>query len=264
MRATAVALAYVGTIAINALANALPLAGRTTGEISAMFPIPFTPAGWVFSIWGLIYLALGVYTVYQARPVQRQDALLDRVGWIFVASCMCNVGWLVAWHNVAIPATLPLMLGLFGCLLAVYGAVRRPTVAGDAMRPTHPHPRTGSDQGFRWAVRAPFSLYLGWITVATVANASIFLYDLGWQPGSDAAEAWSFALVLVAGAIGGWMLVRNRDAVFASVLVWAFAGIAAKEWTAPLLATGAVVAASILALMALRVLLRRVRRTRAA
>ena len=250
-RAVAVTVAYVGTIAINALANALPLAGRTTGEVSAMFPIPFTPAGWVFSIWGLIYLALGVYTVYQVLPAQRTRRMLDQVGWLFVASCACNVGWLVAWHTVAIPVTLPLMLALLGCLLGVYSLVRRPRGAGE---------RAGTDatgRGFRWAVRLPFSLYLGWITVATVANMSIFLYDLGWRPGSDAAELWSLALVLVAGAIGVWMLVRNRDATFAAVLVWAFVGIAAKEWAAPLLAAGAVVAAAILALMALRVLLRR-------
>ena len=246
VRQVAVALALVGTIVMNALANALPLAGRGTGEISAMFPIPFTPAGWVFSIWGVIYLALTVFTIYQALPAQRGTRVLDVIGWTFVASCAFNVAWLVAWHNVAIAVTLPLMLGLFACLLAIYGIARG-----------HVRAQGAATAGFRWAVRAPFSLYLGWITVATVANASIFLYDLGWQPGSGAAEAWSFVLVLVAAAIGLWVTMRNRDAVYGAVLAWAFAGIAAKEWGAPLLASGAVVAAGVLALLAVRALIDR-------
>lgn len=262
VRPTAVIVAYFATIAMNTLANVLPLAGRNTGDISARFPIPFTPAGWVFSIWGLIYLALAVYAIYQALPSKRDDRLLDIVGWLFVVSCAFNIAWLVAWHNLEIGLTLPLMLGLFASLLAIYGVTRRRADTAPVTAGTAEAPLSGTaTRGFRWAVRTPFSLYLGWITVATVANVAIFLYDLGWQPGRDAAVAWSFALVAIAACIGLWVVYRNRDAVYAAVLVWAFTGIAVKEWDATLLSTGAVVAAGILALIVLRTLIARYTRS---
>ena len=101
----------------------------------------------------------------------------------------------------------------------------------------------------------PFSLYLGWIPVATVANGSIFLYDLGWQPGPTAAAVLSSLLVAVAAGIGVTVIARRRDAVYGAVLVWAFTGIAAKEWSEPVLATTAVVAAGLVGLWALRTVL---------
>lgn len=255
VRQIAVVVAFLGTVLMNTLANTLPLAGRSTGDISAQFPIPFTPAGWVFSIWGLIYLGLAVFVVYQALPAQRGDARLNRVGWLFVVSCAFNVAWLVSWHNVLIGATLVLMLGLFATLVAVYENARlRTGPAGDANGAPADAKR---GRAWRWSVTAPFSLYLGWITVATVANVAIFLYDLGWQPGRDASLWWSLLLVVVAAAIGLLVLERRGDAIYGAVLVWAFAGIAAKEWSAPLLATGAVVAASIVALWLVRTVLAR-------
>lgn len=256
VRQIAVAIAYIAVIVMNVLANVLPLAGRSTGDISARFPIPFTPAGWVFSIWGLIYIGLAVFVVYQALPSSRADRRLDTVGWLFVLSCAFNVTWLVAWHSLLIGLTLPLMLGLFASLLAIYATLR------DGLRLGFGRGETVEDaeaepehrRRFAIAVRTPFSLYLGWITVATIANVAIFLYDLGWQPGRDASVIWSFLLVVVATAIGAWVVYRNRDAVYGAVLVWAFVGIAAKEWDAVLLSTGAIVAAGLVALTAIRML----------
>ena len=249
VRQAAVVVAYLVTIAMNTLANTLPLAGRDTGEVSAMFPIPFTPAGWVFSIWGVIYLGLAAFAVYQALPAQRGERRLDAIGWWFVASCVFNVAWLVAWHTLAIGLTLPLMLGLLGTLIVAYERSRaRRTSGSGAGVPAR-------SAGWRWAVAAPFSIYLGWITVATVANGSIFLYDLGWQPGMGAAVAWSALLVAVAAGIGLAVVTRRNDAIYGLVLVWAFSGIAAKEWSAQLLATTAIVAAAIVGLWALRTLL---------
>lgn len=257
IRPVGVIVAYLAMIVMNTLANVLPLAGRSTGDISARFPIPFTPAGWVFSIWGVIYLALAVYVIYQAAPSRRDDRMLDTVGWLFVLSCAFNVAWLIAWHNLEIGLTLPLMLGLFAALLAIYGTIRSGSEA--ARSPAgEDRDQPGSRGGaFAWAVRIPFSVYLGWITVATVANVAIFLYDLGWQPGMGVAVGWSFVLVLVATAIGSWVLYRHRDAAYAAVLVWAFTGIAVKEWDAVLLSTGAIAAGGILALIVLRVLVAR-------
>ena len=246
VRQIAVIVAYLATIVMNTLANTLPLAGRDTGEISAMFPIPFTPAGWVFSIWGVIYLGLAAFAIYQALPAQRDDRRLDTVGGWFVVSCAFNVAWLVAWHTLTIALTLPVMLGLLGSLIVIYERGR--VVDTSASDPGVP----ARSAGWRWAVSGPFSIYLGWITVATVANSAIFLYDLGWQPGLNASIAWSALLVAVAAGIGLTVVTRRRDAIYGAVLVWAFTGIAVKEWSAPLLATTAIVAAAIVGLWAVR------------
>ena len=91
-------LATVATITINGLANALPLNGQTTGEISDRFDVYFVPAGYVFSIWGLIYLALSAFAVYQALPAQRENPHLRRIGYLFALSCVANSAWIFLWH----------------------------------------------------------------------------------------------------------------------------------------------------------------------
>ncbi len=78
----------------------------------------------------------------------------------------------------------------------------------------------------RWAVRAPLGLYLGWVSVATIANISAALYAAGWS-GWGIRPAWWSVIVLLVGAILAFLgLVLEGDGVFAGVFVWAFAGIA--------------------------------------
>jgi len=113
-------LALMVTIAVNGLANALPLNGQTTGEISDRFQVYFVPAGYVFSIWGLIYLGLGVFAIYQVLPAQRDNPRLRRVGYPFAFSCLANVAWLLLWHYEVFPLTLVAMLALLLSLIAIY------------------------------------------------------------------------------------------------------------------------------------------------
>jgi hypothetical protein len=84
-------LAVVAVLVVNGLANALPLNNQTTGEISDRFQVYFVPAGYVFSIWGLIYLGLLAFAVFQALPAQRDNPRLRRVGYLFAASCVANI-----------------------------------------------------------------------------------------------------------------------------------------------------------------------------
>lgn len=201
-------------VAMNALANTLPLFGRSTGEVSADYPSLFTPAPFTFGVWGLIYLALAAFVVYQALPRNRDDASLAAVRPLFVLSCALNIGWLVSWHAQVIWLSELIMIALLLTLIALYrraGAWRRPAGTGE-----------------RWLLYAPFSLYLGWISVATIANTSITLLDLGFDGGS-AAVAITVAVVAVAAVLGLLGVLRRRDGVYALVIAWGLGGVAAAR-----------------------------------
>lgn len=245
MRQIANILTFLFTLALNGAANALPINGRNTGEISDMYPVLFTPAGYVFSIWGLIYLLLAGFTIYQALPAQRNDVRLERVGYWLSAANLLNGVWILAWHYDFLPLSLLIMLALLGALIMIYLKL-------DINRP-HVRPLE------RLLVDTPFSVYLGWISVATVANAAIVLYDLGWRGQPLSEPVWAALMIAVAAMLGALMLARRSDMAYVLVLVWAFGGIAIKQSAAPLAAGAAVAAAAALAVMlALSVARRRV------
>jgi len=204
--------AILGMIAMNVLANALPLFGRNTAAVSARYPVLVTPAGYVFAIWGLIYVGMLAYGVAQfVRPL-RDDPLPDRLVAPVVLSSVANVAWLFAWHSLNIPLTLPLMLALLASLIWAYVTIRR----GRPLRTTSAE---------TWAVRAPFSVYLGWISVATIANVAIVLYALRWNGWGVAPVSWAMIALVIGAALAVTALIRERDVVFALVFVWAFVGI---------------------------------------
>lgn len=235
--------ALLAVLVINSLAGTGGIGGATSGEISDSYASLFTPAGYVFSIWGLIYLLLAGFAVYQALPAQRDNPRLGRLGWLFALSCVFNCAWIFAWHYRQVVLSMLLMLGLLGTLIAVY---RRLGIGRG---------RVGRREGL--LLRLPFSVYLGWITVATVANAAVTLIVLGFDGGA-LAPLLTVAVIAAAVAIGILILLRRGDIAFALVLVWAFAGIAVRHWGAePLLVTGALVAASLMAAAVVGTLLRR-------
>jgi benzodiazapine receptor len=228
-------LAVVVTIAINGLANALPLNGLTTGEISDRFQVYFVPAGYVFSIWGLIYLALIAFAVYQALPAQRENPRLRRIGYLFAVSCVANVAWLFLWHYEIFPLTLVAMVALLLSLIAVYlrlGIGRAPVSAAE-----------------KWLVHIPFSIYLGWITVATVANVTSLLDYLGWSGWGIGPQAWAVIMLVVGAGIASAVGLTRGDVAYMLVIVWAFAGIAVKHAATPLVATAAWVTAALVVVM---------------
>ena len=231
------ALAVIFTIVMNGLANALPLNGQLTGEISDRFRVFFVPAGYVFSIWGLIYVGLLAFAVFQALPSQRPNAALRRIGLLPTLSGVANVAWLFFWHYNLFNWTLVAMLLLLASLLAIYlrlGIGRTP-VAG---------------AGERWAVRVPFSIYLGWITVATLANVTDVLYLTTWDRFGIGPETWAVILLVLATLVALAMAVTRRDAAYILVLTWAFAGIGVAQAGVPLVSTAAWIAATVTALLA--------------
>jgi len=211
-------LAALITIAFNALANALPLNGKTTGEISDSLPVLFVPAGYVFSIWAAIYIGWLVFAAYQFLPAGRGNARLQRLGALFVLSCAANIGWLILWHYERFIYTVPVMLSLLACLVAIYLRLEIGRARAKGLE--------------RWAVDVPFSLYLGWISVATIANISAVLRYLNWSGWGLSAEAWAVIMIVATGALGLAVLATRRDIAYALVLIWAAAGIAVKQTTA--------------------------------
>ncbi len=235
MLSIAVIVSVLATIAMNGLANALPIYGQTTAEISNRYDTLFTPAGYVFAIWGLIYLGLLALAVYQALPGQRDNPRLRRArGWIALSG-LVNIVWLLLWHSERFPLTMLFMLGLLATLIVSY---QRLEIG-----------RASVTAGERWLVQLPIGIYLGWICVATIANASVLLVSAGWDGWGLAPEAWTMIVLAVALVIG-WLLALRRGEVAAPlVLVWAFAGIAARGF--PTVTTAAWAAAALAGLGAL-------------
>lgn len=231
LRRTITVVLTLLTIAINALANILPINGQTTGGISDRFPIRFVPEGYVFSIWGLIYLGLIVFALYQVGPSRRGKQVLDEIAPAYWLASVANGTWILLWHYEQFVLTILVMLVLLGSLLYIYRKVA--ASKGDSL--------------FRWCVQIPFSIYLGWVSVATIANASQVLTFLQWDAWGLSAELWAVTMLVVASGLGAAMLLRESDAVFVLVLVWAFVGIAIKQSDSALVANSAWVLASALA-----------------
>ncbi len=225
-------------LTVNVLSNALPINGRTAGEISDAYPSLVTPAGYVFSIWGLIYTLLIVFVVYQALPAQKDNPRLERLGYMFALSCACNFFWIFAWHYGVVWLSELLMLGLLASLIVCYNRL------GIG--------KTEVSAAEKWAVRLAFSVYLGWITVATIANTTVLLLEWGVE-GGWLAPVWAVIVIGVAAAIGLLVLRRRGDVPYSLVLVWAFFGIAVSQWGAEaFVVITALVAAGVLAVLAYR------------
>ena len=237
---------FVAVVAVNALANALPLNGVTTAQLSDSYPNLFVPAGYVFGIWGVIYLLLLVFTVYQARPAQRDADFLGKIGWLFLLSCVFNAAWIFLWHWRLVPASVLVMLGLLGTLIMIY--TRLDVGRGEPGR------------DLRLYVHLPFSVYLGWITVAPIANVTALLVSWGWPSFGPAAVNWTLLVIAVAVALSLANVWLRGDVGYNLVLVWALAGIAVKQWGTgavpyAALAGAAVIAAALAGVKLLRKML---------
>ena len=230
-------ITLIVTLAVNFLANALPLNGLTTGEVSDQFPILFVPAGYVFSIWGLIYLALVAFVIYAVTRKGRADERIDRIAWWFGAANLFNAAWIFFWHYLQFPLTMVAITGLLVSLIAIYLRLR----VGLEKWPL----------AEKLLVDTPFSIYLGWATVAVVANAAQVLYTLGWRGGPLSEPLWTVIMLGVASLLGVLMIFLRKEVAYPLVLVWAFVGIWVKHGNTPLVATTALVMAIVLAVLAL-------------
>lgn len=204
-------IATLATIVINALANLLPLNGITTKEISDSIPSFFVPAGYVFSIWGLIYLGLLLWTIFQSLKSYATHPLVVKLRPLYLIAAIANSLWIFGWHYEMLPLTVPLMVILLISLIRIYTLIQK-------------DPTRNSGAG-RWMLAIPFSLYLGWICVATIANIAGLFVSLGWDGAPLAGQTWAALMMNIAVIIVGVLSWRNRDIIPILVLIWALIGI---------------------------------------
>lgn len=220
------------TIIVNGLANTLPINGQGTGEISDRFSIYFVPAGYVFSIWGLIYIGILGFMIYQALPAQLENRLIRKISPAYWISSFVNIAWIFLWHYEYFTFTLPVMITLLASLLYIYIQISKA--------------RSDLTVSQKWFVKFPFSIYLGWISVATIANVSQVLFFLGWGGWGIPPTVWAVIMLIIASGLGILMNWREKDALYVLVLVWAFVGIAVSQAETSMVAITALTAAIVL------------------
>lgn len=244
-------VALIALLVVSYLSNALPINGLTQTEIADRFDILFIPAGYAFSIWGVIYLGLIAFTLYQALPSQRENPRLRRIGLWFAASCAANVAWLFIWHYERFVLSLLPMGALAATLLMVVVRLREG--------------REPVSTAERWAVHVPFSIYLGWVTVAAVVNVTSALDAAGWGGWGISDVVWTLALLVVVEAVAAVVSFTSADVAYQAALIWAVTGIGVEQSDNTVVSVAAWVTASVLVLILIGgLLVRRARRLRAA
>jgi benzodiazapine receptor len=208
--------AFVLTVVVNSLAGSTTLIGGvSTASISDSNPTLVTPAGYTFSIWGIIYFLLGVFVVSQFFKARKDSGGEEKIGWLFVLSSVMNIFWLILWQYNILGATVIVMFLLLATLVMIY---RRLGIG-----------ISKASVRERLSVHLPFSVYLGWITIATIANVSVALVSVGWDGFGIGPETWAKAILAVALLIALLVVARRKDVAYGLVIVWALMGIAAKQ-----------------------------------
>jgi hypothetical protein len=212
-------IGFLGTVVVNGLANALPINNKTTGELSDQYPNLFVPAGLTFSIWGLIYILLAILVIYQVVVTLRKDQAglesIKKMGYLFFLSSLLNIAWIFAWQYEIVSLSMVIMLLLLGCLLAIY---LRLGVG-----------KKGPTQKEQYLVHLPFSVYLSWITIATIANVTALLVDVNWNRFGLSEQFWTVTVIVVGIGITLSVLLRRQDIYYCLVVDWALLGILIKR-----------------------------------
>lgn len=200
-------LTFLSMLAVNYLANSLPIGGNTTGDISGKYQTLFTPSGFTFSIWGLIYILVSVFVVMLfVNPSETLSQNETSILILFNVVNVFNVLWLLSWHNDKILLSTIVILGLLVSLLWILTLVTKTDVLS----------------------YATFSIYAGWISVATIANIAILItkYDISFFMNYE--RSWFYIILGVSFIIGLYMVVKERNYYYGAVFLWAYFGIASK------------------------------------
>ncbi|AZB42492.1 tryptophan-rich sensory protein [Bacillus sp. FJAT-42376] len=226
------AFTYIIMVGMNFLANALPLNGQTTGEVSAGVPVIFEPAPYAFAIWSVIYLLLAIWVVRAFFVSDQEKQVYRNIGYYFAVNALLNALWIVLFHYELFNATLVVMLGLLFTLIKIYTIIEK----------------SGQTKFF---LNVPISVYMGWISVATIVNVFIFFKSNEITSFIGLGElAWAIIMIIVAGLLGAYMILAKNDLAYGLVFVWALIAIAVNQMNAvPSAAKTAVVAAVLLAIL---------------
>jgi hypothetical protein len=213
-----VGVAYLGMIGVNALANILPINNMTTGDISNKYGNLFAPAAITFSIWALIYFLLAAYVVYQFGFFQKdrgisKDKLFGDIGIYFIISSFINSLWIFSWHYNLIWLSAILISILLFCLIKIANILKKENLSI-------------KDKFF---IKTPFSIYFGWITVATIANITTFLVSINWNGFGLSNPFWTIIILIIGSIIGIIRMTKDNDLAYGLVFIWAYLGILIKH-----------------------------------
>lgn len=212
-------VALIATIILNYVAGAGLINGQTIGDISGRYENLFTPAGYAFSIWGLIYLMLTGFVIYQARGLYKKvdnNEFILQIGWWFVISCIANSFWLIAWIYDYIWLSVILIVVLLFSLMKII-------VNTNMERWDAPFPKI-------LLLWWPFCLYSGWITVAVIANISAYLTKISWNGWGISDGSWAITMIIAAGLINLFMIATRNMREFAAVGIWGIIAVAVANW----------------------------------
>lgn len=210
-------IATIVTLIFNIFSNRIT--GRTVGEIAHNNPAIISPADYAFAIWAVIYLGLIAFTIYQALPAQKSNPRLQRIGYWYVLSCTGNIAWEFIWLNQHIILSVVPMLMLLIANLAIY-------IRADINR-------TKISRIERWCVNMPFSIYLGWITVASIVNITVAFEALHWNGLGISPTVWTMILLVTGTAIAIFIGVTRIDIAYLATTTWAYIAIIVKNVTLP-------------------------------
>jgi len=208
---------FLGMVTVNYLANALPINNLDTGQLSDKYPNLFVPAGFTFSIWGVIYLLLAVFIFFslmQAITGREIFPAFKRLGILFFLSCVANAAWIFAWHYEKLILSLLIMLTLLILLILIYQRLD-----------SRPYDEIQRD---KYPAKLPFSIYLTWISVATVANATTVLVGLRWNRFGLSEQFWT-VLMLAVVLILTIIFLKKKDYLYTLTIIWALLGILYKR-----------------------------------
>jgi hypothetical protein len=210
-------LSFIGMLVVNTLANSLPINGKNTGELSALYPNEFVPAGYTFSIWLLIYLALTGFVVYQAGAFtdSKKERMVENMGFLFILSSLLNMSWILVWHYMIVWASVLVMLGLLLTLITIHIRFNIP--------------KSTTTTGEKLWIQVPFSIYLGWIMIATIANITAFLVDNNWNGYPLSGYTWAIIMIIIATLLCIIFLWRRNNYIIPLVAVWSITGIILKQ-----------------------------------
>ncbi|MCX8151327.1 MAG: tryptophan-rich sensory protein [Candidatus Bathyarchaeota archaeon] len=209
-------MAFIIMVTVNGLAGSTTfIGGRNTAQISDANPTLITPAGYVFSIWGVIYLLLGIFVVFQALPSQQGKDFQKKISWFFVISSTLNICWLFLWQFQQLSFSVVLMFLLLASLIMIYlrlGINKSKAALNEKL-----------------AVHLPFSIYLGWITIASIANVAVAAVSVNWDGFGIAAETWATLVIATALLITLLVVFTRKDVIYGLVIIWALIGISVKQ-----------------------------------
>ena len=225
-------ISLAAVIFVNALAVLLPLGGKTTQELSDLYPNLFVPAGITFSIWGVIYLSLIVFVWFTTFDFIRnkEGYLIKKVSRLFILSSLANIVWIFAWQFQNLPLSLLAMIVLLASLILLYLKLN----IGASQVPTN----------IKYFVHLPISIYLGWITVATVANVTALLVAYHWNRFGLSEVFWTIVAIFITLVVTALIIIIRRDYSYGLVIIWALVGIIIKRSAFNLLISSYIVLAA--------------------